>query len=193
MICNMLGKNNKRNRRKQCEELDNGGNIDFARTFVERAEEGELGQGNEAAESYGFKIVCQGGIINDFKVINAAFVADNGEYGCSGIPCGNADDKGNQLHRFCALNGCKHRCKECDDADKNAHKVITVGRGGGVVDIVDCGTAKAETDKRNYRADDNGGKELVNPVCAGKMNDKSNDDVNNTCNECTDKNAEIAE
>lgn len=45
----------------------------------------------------------------------------------------------------------------------------------------------------NYRADDNGGKELVNPVCAGKMNDKSNDDVNNTCNECADKNAEIAE
>ena len=58
----MLGKNNERNGRKQCKELDNGGNIDFARTFVERAEEGELGQGNEAAESYGFKIVCQGGI-----------------------------------------------------------------------------------------------------------------------------------
>ena len=49
MICNMLGKNNERNGRKQREELDNCGNIDFARTFVERAEEGELGQGNEAA------------------------------------------------------------------------------------------------------------------------------------------------
>lgn len=129
-------------------------------TFVDCTEEGELGQGNEAAESYGFKIVCQGGIINDFNVINAAFVADNGEYGAAAYPGGNADDKGNQLHRFCALNGCKHRCKECDDADKNAHKVITVGRGGGVVDIVDCGTAKAETDKRNYRAVTTGGRSL---------------------------------
>ena len=44
MIRNVLGKNNERNRRKQCKELDNGGNIDFACTFVERAEEGELGQ-----------------------------------------------------------------------------------------------------------------------------------------------------
>ena len=51
MICNVLGKNNERNGRKQCKELDNGGNIDFARTFVDCTEEGELGQGNEAAVS----------------------------------------------------------------------------------------------------------------------------------------------
>ena len=88
---------------------------------------------------------------------NAACVSDNGEHGCGGISCGNADDEGNQLHCFCTLDGCKHCCKECDNADKNAHKVITVGRGGGVVDIVDCRTAKAETDERNYRTDDNGG------------------------------------
>ena len=66
---------------------------------------------------------------------------------------------------------------------------VDVGRNVGAQLQID----QAEADKRNYRADDNGGKELVNPVGAGKMNDKSDDDVNNTCNKCTDKNAEIAE
>ena len=187
MVGNVLGKGYKGNGREEDKQtqyigkaLDGVGSIVI---YTEHAQEGETGHLEKLH-------VVKGGKIDQLERFAIGELADIGQSQRDHISTQDADNEGDHLHTLAALYGGIHGDEEGDQTDKNGHQIVAAG--SGVIQVVNSTAAQGKTDQGNGGADYDGGQELADPGCTGLFDDQSDENINQTCEQGTDEDAEEA-
>ena len=167
----------------------NGGSA--VHDFIECLNKGEFRQSNEACEFNGLEVIYNGRIVYYLEISGIGKISDNGEDRACDIARSDADYEGDELHALGTLDGSKDGDAEGDKADEDADEVIFAGGSSG--DIAYRARAEAETDESNGRSDDDGGKELLDPLGSDEVDNECDDGIDKTCDDCADDYAECAE
>ena len=97
---------------------------------------------------------------------------------------------------FGALNGRNDNHEEGEDAADDGSPVVGLAVydscSAVAHDPACCRAGEGQTDERDDRPDDNGRHQLIDPTGADDLDDKTDDDVNKTCERNADEHAPVA-
>ena len=193
MVSDMLSENNECNGSVCDDYCDKIGKVEVLEA-AESVHECELMRINvkECVQTdAAFPKGCDRGEVDHLECIKVSCHTDKGEDSGYCVSCENADDEGDKADLLVTVCGCDHSdCEGNESADKaNVWRSNACAALGHISNSV---LSERKTDDSYCRADNNGRHDLVDPRYAAKLNDKSNDNVNETCNSRTDDKSEVA-
>ena len=194
VVCDVLRENHEAHGNDEQSQGCNSRGREVLTAFFDGLDKGQLGHAEDVRELETIgEQVSEGCVVHDFEGLNVGQTADQSEDRSKGVGCQNTDDEGNELHTAAALDRCKNGDAESDKTAENCKQAVVIGTDGGVVEVVDGRTREGKTDEGNSGTDDNGGQELVDPICADKVDDDRDEDINEARKYCTDDDAKEAE
>ena len=132
----------------------------------------------------------------ELEALCARCHADDCKDECKRIARADADDKRNELDGFGALNGRNDNHEEGEDAADDGSPVVGLAVydscSAVAHDPACCRAGEGQTDERDDRSDDDGRHQLIDPTGADDLDDKTDDDVNKTCERNADEHAPVA-